>query len=149
VGEIRIGTINPDVASAYPLDKLVSLSSDFDVRPPNVVVARGEPQDGSTPVQAVAIDSDPSSPTYAGTGPGTSPYVRVTRFFSSPLIETVSQAQSAAETILAEHVGQGAGYTLLRPYDPTVDAGDVISVDGRALAVDAVTVDLLGDTSLQ
>jgi len=149
VGKIRIGAINPDVTSAYPLDQLTSLSSDFDVRPPNVVVARGEPQDGSPPIQAVALDDDPSSPTYAGTGPGTSPYGRVTRFFASPLIETMSQAQSAAATILAEHIGQGAGYTLLRPYDPTVDAGDVISVAGRALAVDAVTVDLLGDTSLQ
>lgn len=149
VGQIRIGSVNPDRTTAYPLDHLTALAPDFDVRPPNVVVVRGEPQDGSEPVQAVAIDDNPSSPTYAGTGPGTSPYGRVTRYFSSPLIETQSQADSAAASILAEHIGQGATYTLVRPYDPTIDAGDVVSVDGNALAVDAVTVDLLGETQLK
>ena len=149
VGDIQVGAILPDAATAYPLDQLTSLSADYDTRPPNVIVARGEPQDDTPPVQAVAIDSDPSSPTYAGTGPGTSPYGRVTEFFSSPLLETESQAQSAANTILAGYVGAGATYTLVRPYDPTISAGDVVSVDGAALAVDAVTIDLAGDTSLQ
>jgi hypothetical protein len=149
VGQIQVGTLTPDAATAYPLDQLTSLSADYDTRPPNVIVARGEAQDGTTPVQAVAIDDDPSSPTYAGTGPGTSPYGRVTEFFSSPLLETESQAQSAANTILARYVGAGATYTLVRPYDPTISAGDVVSVDGAALAVDAVTVDLTGDTTLR
>jgi len=149
VGSVQIGSINADPATAYPLDSLTSLSADFDTRPPNVVVARGEPQDDQEPVQAVAMDSDPSSPTYAGTGPGTSPYGRVTRFYSSPLIETQGQAQSAANTILAGLVGAGATYTLVRPYDPTIDAGDVVSHLGSALAVDQVTVDITGDTSLQ
>lgn len=149
VGDIQVGAVIPDAATAYPLDQLTSLSADYDTRPPNVIVARGEPQDDTPPVQAVAVDSDPSSPTYAGTGPGTSPYGRVTEFFSSPLLENVSQAQSAANTILAGYVGAGATYTLVRPYDPTITAGDVVSVGGAALAVDAVTVDLAGDTSLQ
>jgi len=149
VGMIQIGTVVADAGTAYPLDLLTSLSADFDTRPPNVVVARGEAQDGTVPVQAVAIDSDPSSPTYAGTGPGTSPYGRVTEYFSSPLILTVSQAQAAANTILAKNVGAAATYTLVRPYDPTISAGDVVSVDGSALAVDAVTLDLSGETSLQ
>lgn len=148
VGHIQIGSVVPDPASAYPLDQLTSLSADFDTRPPNVIVARGEPQDGGTPVQAVAIDSDPSSPTYAGIGPGTSPYGRVTFFFSSPLLDTVGQAQSAADTILAQNIGAGATYTLVRPYDPTIDAGDVVSITGNALSVDAVTLTLGGDTSI-
>jgi len=149
VGDIQIGTLTPDAATAYPLDQLTSLSADYDTRPPNVIVARGEAQDGTAPVQAVAIDSDPSSPTYAGTGPGTSPYGRVTEFFSSPLIKTVAAAQAAANTILNQNVGAGATYTLVRPYDPTISAGDVVSLEGQALAVDAVTLDLAGDTSLQ
>lgn len=149
VGHIQVGTLVPDPLSAYPLDRLTSLSADYDTRPPNVIVARGEAQDGTAPVQAVAIDDDPSSPTYAGTGPGTSPYGRVTYFFSSPLLLTVGQAQSAANTILSQNVGAGATYTLVRPYDPTISAGDVVSVAGAALSVDAVTVDLAGDTSLQ
>lgn len=149
VGAIQIGTLTPDPVTAYPLDLMTSLSADYDTRPPNVIVARGEAQDGTAPVQAVAVDSDPSSPTYAGTGPGTSPYGRVTEYFSSPLIKTVPQAQAAANTILSQNVGAGATYTLVRPYDPTISAGDVVSLDGSALAVDAVTLDLSGDTSLQ
>ncbi|AAT36778.1 tail protein [Actinoplanes phage phiAsp2] len=149
VGAIQVGNLVPDPASAYPLDSLTSLSTDYDTRPPNVIVARGEAQDGTAPVQAVAIDSDPSSPTYAGTGPGTSPYGRVTEYFSSPLLKTVPQAQAAANTILSQNVGAGATYTLVRPYDPTISAGDVVALGGAILAVDAITLDLAGDTTLQ
>jgi hypothetical protein len=148
VGQIQVGSLVPDASTAYPLDLLTSLSADYDTRPPNVIVARGEAQDGTAPVQAVAIDEDPSSPTYAGTGPGTSPYGRSTYFFASPLLLTVAQAQAAANTILAQNVGAGATYTLVRPYDPTISAGDVVTLDGVALAVDAITMDLAGDTSL-
>jgi hypothetical protein len=149
VGQIQVGSIVPDQDTAYPLDRLTSLSADYDTRPPNVIVARGEDQEDTAPVQAVAIDSDPSSPTYAGTAPGTSPYGRVTQFYASPLIKTEAQALSAANTILAQHIGAGATYTLVRPYDPTISAGDVVSLDGSALAVDAATVDLDGDTTVQ
>jgi hypothetical protein len=149
VGAIQVGNLTPDQATAYPLDSLTSSSADFDTLPPNVIVARGEAQDGTVPVQAVAVDSDPSSPTYAGTGPGTSPYGRVTEFFASPLLKTTGQAQAAANTILAQNVGAGASYQLTRPYDPTITAGDVVSDDGSALAVDAVTLNLTDDTTLQ
>lgn len=149
VGAISVSSVTPDPASAYSLDLLTSISADYDTRPPNVIVARGEDQEGTPPVQAVAIDSDPSSPTYAGTGPGTSPYGRVTEYFTSPLLKTVGQAQAAANTILAQNVGAGATYTLVRPYDPTITAGDVVAVGGATLVVDAVTLDLAGDTSLQ
>lgn len=149
VGDIQVGTIVPDPATAYPLGQLTSLNADYDTQPPNVIVARGESQDGETPVQAVAIDDDPSSPTYAGTGPGASPYGRVTEFYSSPLLKTTAQAQAAANTILSGKVGAGATYTLVRPYDPTISAGDVVSLRGSALAVDSVTLDIAGDTTFQ
>ena len=148
-GAVQVGTMTPDPESTYPLDRLTSLSSDYDTRPPNVIVARGEAQDGTVPVQAVAIDTDPSSPTYAGTAPGTSPYGRVTQYYSSPQLKTVAAAQAAANTLLAQRVGAGATYVLVRPFDPTITAGDVVSVDGPALAVDAVALNLMGDTSLQ
>jgi hypothetical protein len=148
-GQIQVGSINSDPNAAYPLSGLASLSADFDTRPPNVIVARGEPQDGTTPVQAVALDTDPSSPTYAGTGPGTSPYGRVTYYFTSPLILTQAQAQATANTILAENIGAGAAYKLIIPYDPTISAGDVVAVRGTILAVDSVTLDLVGNTTLQ
>lgn len=149
VGHIQMITTNVDPESAYSLSSIATLSADFDTKPPNVIVARGEDQEGTTPVQAVAMDTDPSSPTYAGTGPGTSPYGRVTMFYASPLIKTVSQAQSAANTLLAGQVGAGATYELTVPFDPTIDAGDVIAVGGAVLAVDQVTLSLTGDTSLQ
>lgn len=149
VGHIQVGSINVDPTSAYPLSSLASSSADFDTRPPNVIVARGEAQDGTEPVQAVAMDTDPSSPTYAGTGPGTSPYGRVTYFFASPLLLTEAQAQAAANTILSQNVGAGATYELIVPYDPTISAGDVISSRGVIQAVDSVTLDLVGNTTLQ
>ena len=149
VGHIQMITTNVDPESAYPLSSIATLSADFDTKPPNVIVARGEDQEGTTPVQAVALDSDPSSPTYAGTGPGTSPYGRVTMFYASPLIKTLSQAQSAANTLLAGQIGAGATYELTVPYDPTIDAGDVLAVGGAVVAVDSVTLNLTGDTSLQ
>src|SRR5262249_51958106 len=140
VGHILMASTNVDPANAYAPSSIVSLSSDFDTRPPNVIVARGEPQDGTAPVQALALDTDPSYPTYAGTAPGTRPYGRVTQFYSSPLLSTVAQAQSAANTILAGSVGAGATYTMTCPFDPTITSGDVIAVEGSIYAVDAVTL---------
>jgi hypothetical protein len=35
------------------------------------------------------------------------------------------------------------------PYDPTISAGDVVAVRGSILAVDSVTLDLVGNTTLQ
>lgn len=149
VGHIQLGSINPDPTSSYPLPAIASFSADFDTRPPNVVVARGEAQDDTPPVQAVSMDTDPSSPTYAGTGPGTSPYGRVTLFYASPLLLTTGQAQSAADTLLANNVGAGATYSVTLPFDPTISAGDVVSSSGSIYVVDSATVDITGDTSLQ
>lgn len=147
-GMIQVINPNPFAITPYALTSPVSLSADFDSRPANVVVARGESTDDATPpVQAVAMDTDPGSPTYAGTGPGTSPYGRRTEFYSSPLLLTTANAQTAAQSILAENLGAGATYVLTMPYDPTVDAGDVISFGGFTYVIDKVTVDLTGETS--
>lgn len=152
VGDVQIASVIPDENLAYSVDDgLTSLSADFDTRPPNVIVVRGESQTGSTPVFATAVDSDPSSPTYAGTGPGTSPYGRVTEYYSSPLLDrgVPGVAQAVANTLLARRVGGGATYTLVRPYDPTITAADVVSQGGRVFAVDSVTVNLAGETTIQ
>jgi hypothetical protein len=146
-GEIQIGAITSDPENAYALTGTVSISADFDTRPANVVVVRGEDQEGTPPVQAIAMDTDPGSPTYAGTAPGTSPYGRTTSFYSSPLIKTTAQAQAAANASLAAGIGAGASYTITWPYNPTVDAGDVVSIGGDTFAIDAITVDLTGETT--
>lgn len=146
-GQIQVGFINPSTVNTYPLESRSSLLADFDTRPSNVVVARGEATDGTVPVQAVSMDTDPGSPTYAGATAGGSLYGRKTEFYTSPLILTVAQAQAAADAILAENIGAGATYTMTSPYDPTIDAGDAVSFDGASYMVDAITVDLTGDTS--
>lgn len=146
-GSIQVSSLNPDPLAAYPLTGNVSFSADFDTQPANVIVARGEAQNGVAPVQAIAMDTDPGSPTYAGAAPGGSPYGRNTQFFSSSTITTVSQAQTVANSLLAESIGAGSSYTVSWPYNPTVDAGDVVSFDGNTYVLDAVTVDITGETS--
>ena len=146
-GQIQAGFINPGTDNTYPLGTQASVVADFDARPANVVVARGESTDGSAPVQAVSMDTDPGSPTYAGATVGGSPYGRRTQFYTSPMILTAAQAQAAADAILAENVGAGATYTMTCAYDPTIDAGDAVSSGGSSYLVDAVTVDLTGETS--
>ena len=146
-GTIQFGSTLPNTADGYPLNSTTSLSVDFDSRPANVVVARGETTDDTTPVQAVAMDEDPGSPTFAGVSPGSSPYGRTTQFYSSPLILTVNQAQSAADAILAANLGAGAGYTLTCPFDPTIDVGDLVSTGGDTFVVDSITLDVNGDTT--
>lgn len=151
VGQLQMITTTTDPNAAYPLDMVSSLSADFDTRPPNVIVARGETPDGATPVHAVVVDSDPSSPTYAGTGPGGSPYGRSTAYYTNSALNWnyPGLALLIATAIMQQRAGAGATYNLVRSYDPTISAGDVVSHDGQILAVDAVTMDLAGDTTLQ
>jgi len=151
VGNLQMDSLALDPDSAYPIDSTTSLSADFDTRPANVVVARGETLDGAAPVYAVVMDTDPSSPTYAGTGPGTSPYGRSTTYYTAAGLNwfVPGMAAAVANSILANQVGAGATYALTRSYDPTISAGDVITMDGATYAVDAVTMDVAGDTSLQ
>jgi hypothetical protein len=65
----------------------------------NAVVARGEQDTDAAPVQGIAYDTDPASPTrWDG------PFRRVPAFYASPMITTVAQAQAAATTRLATYL---------------------------------------------
>lgn len=87
----------------------------------NAVVAIGEAGDADTPpVRAVAFDVGKLSPTRWG-----GPFGQVPRFYSSPLITTGPQAESAAVGILRRNLGApyNADFSAipnpaLRPYDP-------------------------------
>ena len=86
----------------------------------NGVVARGEGADESEPVQAVAVDLDPTSPTYWH-----GRYGKVPRFYSSPFIATVAQAANAAREMLKRQLGfpYSVEFTsvpnpALKPFDP-------------------------------
>lgn len=66
----------------------------------NAVVAAGEAADSQPPVTAIAIDNNEDSPTFFGGRFG-----RVPRFYASPFITNVTQAQSAAHAILIQSIG--------------------------------------------
>lgn len=94
----------------------------------NGVVARGERTDGTAPVSAVVWDTDPTSPTYyAGT------FGRKPRFYSSPLLTTVAQCQTAATALLNRTRGAQATVTLRAIVNPALDSGDVITAIDEGL----------------
>jgi hypothetical protein len=143
----------PDPNTAVPVNFYLDASLAFESRPPNLVVARGEPSDATPPVQSVALDDDPQSPTFAGTTPGSSPYGRITRFFASPLILDQASADATAESILNKSAGAGATWDMTRAYDPDTDPDDVLFIaltatESLPLVVDSVTVDIAGASTL-
>lgn len=143
----------PSPLAAIPFGGELTITGAFDHRPPNVIVARGEASDDTPPIQAVAMDLDPSSPTYAGAVPGGSDYGRVTRYFASPLLTTQAQADQAAFSILASEVARPAAWTVSKAYDPEVDPDDVLTIPLTPsvilpLLVDSVTIDIAGTTTV-
>lgn len=122
---------------------------DFSERPANVVVARGEPTDGTGPWYGLWEDDDPSSPTFVG-----GPYGRKTLFYASPLFTSDAEAQAAADSIGSAIQSAGAAWSVSRPYDPTWDPDDGIQITlpsgvTQRLVVDSVTYDIGGTTSMQ
>lgn len=86
----------------------------------NAVVVRGEGMDNIPPVQAVAYDASPTSPTRWG-----GPFGSIPRRFASPFITTYSGARSAAAAMLRRSLGAPYNVTVdvvpnpaLRPYMP-------------------------------
>lgn len=108
----------------------------------NGVVAMGERADGVSPARAVALDTDPASPTLWG-----GPFGKVPFFFTSPIITTPAGAQRAADGLLAIKRALGRSVSLTSICNPALDAGDVIGVqlpDGtlERYLVDRLTVPL-------
>lgn len=88
----------------------------------NAVIARGTKDDG-TPVQGIAVDDDPTSPTYYY-----GPYGRRNRFYESQLIKTVAQAKSSAASILKQELYRSGTVKVKAPPDPRLEVGDTIEV---------------------
>lgn len=148
-GNAQIGQMSIP-GDAYLLSSPSSVQAAFDSRPSNIVVVRSEPENG-TPIQAVAFDNDSSSPTYAGDNldlPPSTPYGRVTRFYSTPQQLDASTALQTAEKMLAAALGGGASQDITLAYDPTIDVNDVVNVGGTKFSIDSVSLDLSGDTAL-
>lgn len=88
----------------------------------NSVVARGEKSDG-TPIQAIAVDSNPNSRTYYY-----GPYGRRQRFYESQFITSQSQAKAVAQRLLAKELLRDTVVQIEAPPDPRLELGDTIEV---------------------
>ena len=88
----------------------------------NAVVARAASTDGPTRDGIWAEQRVESGPYAVGT------YGVVRRFYSSPVIETESQAQSAARAILEDAQRPSRTLRVTMPADPRPEIGDGVSV---------------------
>lgn len=114
----------------------------------NIVVARGEGADMSEPVQSIAADMSPSSPTYVH-----GPFGPVPRFYSSPLISTEEQAFKAAAALLGNSLGMAFDVGLTAVCNPAVRPWDCVRVtydsgDREVHVMDTATVPLLASSPL-
>ena len=113
----------------------------------NGVVATGEGLDRETPVRAVVVDTDKTSPTY-----WYGPFGKVPRFFSSPLITTSGQAALAAATMLTKQLGLPYAVDLSLVPNPALEPYDPITVryPGRSEVhvLDRLTIPLTADGPL-
>jgi hypothetical protein len=89
----------------------------------NAVVVTGEGADQLTPVRAVAVNAQESSPTFFG-----GPFGRIPRFYSSSFITTQSQAENAAVNLLRQTLGAPYDVGLSAVPNPAVRPYDVIRV---------------------
>ena len=101
----------------------------------NGVIATGEGTEAGGTIRDDEWDDDPASPTYYLGIFGKRPY-----FFSSPLILTQTQAVNAASAILATKKGATENIEWTQIVDPSLDAGDLVSVENSGTKVSKVLI---------
>lgn len=89
----------------------------------NAIIASSEAIDSNAPVQGYAVDNNPISPTYFY-----GPYGQVPEYFSSPLLTTVAQCQTAAAGLLAQVSGLPYSVDFTSVPDPSYEPLDVATV---------------------
>lgn len=112
----------------------------------NLVVARGTGPDGAQ-VQGIAYDTSGSASAYGG------PFnpLEVPHIFFSPLLTSVDECNTAAETILARRRRDAGGeYRVEMVPHPGVQVGDVVSittddVTGLVCSVESLTLPYAAD----
>ncbi len=87
----------------------------------NAVVVEGEGPDGKTAVRAEATVDDPDSRILYGGS-----FARRPRFYRSTLIKTQTQAQNAANSLLAKVTGVSRTLDLVTFPHPGLDGGDIL-----------------------
>lgn len=89
----------------------------------SVVVVVIERADGSTPLNVIVEDTDPTSPTWIG-----GPFGRVPRFYRSPLVTTEMQARTAGAALLARSTGLTRTRKITCVPNPALEVGDRIDI---------------------
>lgn len=89
----------------------------------NGVLATGEGLDTEVPVRGLAVDDDPTSPTY-----WSGPFGKVPREYASPLLKTDGAAQLAARTILQRSLGLPYSVSFQSVPNPALEPDDPIAV---------------------
>lgn len=109
----------------------------------NAVVVTGEGSGLLIPFRSVIYDDDPASPTYTDGPFGLKPTFR-----SSPLLTSQAAADAYALSVLNEIKGTQEELSWTQIVDPSLDAGDVVSVINpsakiaRAIILDRITIPL-------
>lgn len=108
----------------------------------NAVLALGDSSTNTAAIpRALAVDNDPSSPTYFD-----GDYGQVPEFYSSPLLTSDALAQAAASTRLRKRLGANDAMTLATVPHPAQDPGDTIRVRyddiDQTMIVDSVSMPL-------
>ncbi|MEV8349067.1 DUF5047 domain-containing protein [Streptomyces niveus] len=155
-GTFRIATL-PDLLSTDPVWEVAAGEGGVYVRGSrsmssagvyNAVQARGDnAAAGGAPVQYLAVDNDPGSPTY-----WSGPYGRRPTFYSSATLTTTAACQAAATVKLRAARAPNAGGDFSTLPNPALEPGDVLRVlhpDGRKelhqVASFTVPLDVGGD----
>jgi hypothetical protein len=107
----------------------------------NGVIASGEGSNVTAPVRAEVWDTNPSSPTYYLGGFGKVPY-----FYSSPMLTTQAQCQTAAAKILSVVKGKTQSLAWPSIVNPALEPLDVVSMTfggiTKRAVIDQLTVPL-------
>jgi hypothetical protein len=114
----------------------------------NQITVTGERADGTTPVFALAQDTDPDSPTNMNGAFG----VR-SKTVSLQATTTQGQANSLARTLLRLSKALTQSWTLSMPNDASLELGDAITINARGLpqelqVVQGFNLSLLGDAPM-
>ena len=89
----------------------------------NAVVASGEAPDTNAPTRGVAIDNDPSSPTYFYGRFG-----QVPRFYSSPFLSSNAQCVASAQSLLNRELGLPYTIDFGTVVNPALEPFDVVGI---------------------
>lgn len=115
----------------------------------NRVIATGENTSSDEVYRAVATDDNPLSPTYYFGDFG-----KVPRFYSSPYIVSVEQAQDAANAILLQEIGTASTVSFGMVPNPALEPEDTVRIVRERVGVselhiiDDVTIGLAASDSM-